>query len=307
MPVTDKRAREIARQLGHAIPEPEQDAAPAELAAIAERYGVRPELLAGRSRTNAEDLAAAIYQHTHGAPHQAPAVPGNAEQASRLPSREQARAAEAEAREAAAIEEHPDVVAAHQAAEQAAVTLADLERQVVEGDDDITVDHTGKAREAARFAQLKLSAARRRVRDQREQERQQQRAAAVAQVRTSLTETHGETVLDELRGTALDSLTAYLAAIDARNNALRQAYDTLRNIGTPRHDSSHFADAAGDDTALLSYNAVQLDGREYEPLQAEKLVDYLVWKAARNAGVKAAGGKDIRAEAKNTIIPTYWK
>ncbi|MFE7108373.1 hypothetical protein ACFU9W_19055 [Streptomyces sp. NPDC057600] len=307
MPVSDKRAREVARQLGHTVPEPEQPATTAELTAIAERYGVRPDLLAGRSRGNAEDLAAAIHQHTHGPATPPPVVPDTAEQASRLPSREQARAADAEAREAAAIEAHPDVVDARQAAEQAAVSLSDLERRVVEGDGDVTVDDTGKAREAARFAQLKLSAARKRIREQRELHRRQQRADVVAQVRASLTETHGPAVLAGLRDAALDSLTAYLAAVGARNDALRQAYSLLRSIGVPRHDSAHFADAAGDDTALLSYNALQVDGQEYEPLQPEKLVDHLVWKAARTAGVRGTGSKDMRVEAKNTLIPSSWQ
>ncbi|OEJ57750.1 hypothetical protein BGM19_06990 [Streptomyces agglomeratus] len=233
-------------------------------------------------------------------------VPENARRSSEMLSREQRLAIDAADRETAAVENHPDVITARQAAEEAEQQLTTLEQRVVDGDEKVTATHTGKAREEARFAQLRLSAARKAVRDQRDQDRQQAHDDALQQVRTALTDTHGPAALDELKGQAIEALTAYLTAVSGHNDALRQAVSTLRQAGLTKYDSEWEADKAGASHALVSFNSVRLDGQTHEPLQPETLTDYVVFKAARASGTKGPGGRDLRAKAYSGHIPTGW-
>jgi len=230
-------------------------------------------------------------------------VPEHAERAGLLPTRAQRRAQEAAARGQATIEQHPDVIAAYAAAEAAEQHLAQLEQRVLDGDRKVTATDTGQAREEARFAQLRLDAARNTARAQLAQQRQHTYDTAVQQTRDAIGD---DDVLEQLRNKATDALTAYLAAVGHHNQALRQAYATLRAAGVTRHGSAFEADKAGDDTAVYSHDSLILDGRRHEPLKPEKLADHVVWKAARNAGVKGPSNRDLRVEAKNTIIPTGW-
>lgn len=303
--VTPERAREVARNLGYTVPEPEVPADPKDLAEIADRYGLAPDLLNGRSLAAAEHLAAAIYQHTHPEEQTYP-MSHTTQTPNTVPTAEERRAAEATAREADAIEQHPAVTAAREAAEAAATLLTDLERRVIDGDQEVTVDDTGKARENARFAQLKLSAARRSVRNDREAARRQALEDHIGEARTALAETH-PAALEEKRQAALAAVSDYLTAIGDRNKSLRHAHSTFGRLGLPRHDGAWAAADAGDRHAVTGYDSVRIDSQPYEPLAPAKELDYVLWKASTTTGVGGPGGRPLRVEAKSTVVPTAWK
>ncbi|WEH16859.1 hypothetical protein [Streptomyces sp. VNUA24] len=301
--VTPERAREVARNLGYNVPEPEVPADPEDLAEIADRYGLSPDLLNGRSLAAAEHLAAAIYQHTH---PEEQTMTHTTQTPSTAPTAEERRAAEAAAREADAVEQHPAVIAAREAAEAAATLLTDLERRVVNGDQEVTVDDTGNARERARFAQLKLSAARRSVRDEREGARRQALEDSITEARTALAETH-PLALEEKRQAALAAVSEYLTAIGDRNKSLRHAHTTFGRLGLPRHDGDWAAADVGDHHAVTGYDSIRIDSQPYEPLAPAKELDYVMWKASTTTGVGGPGGRPLRVEAKSTVVPNAWK
>lgn len=230
-------------------------------------------------------------------------VPENAERLDRIPTRAQRIAQEAAERDQATIEQQPDVVAAYTAAENAEQHLAQLEQRVLDGDTTVTATDTGQAREEARFAQLRLEAARNTARAQLEQQRQNARDAAVQQARDAIGDTD---VLEQLRNKATDALAAYLSAVAAHNQAMRRSIATMRQAGLPHYATDYEADRDGGLAATVATGTLHLDGQRYEELKPEKAADYVVWKAARTAGVKGPGNRDLRAEAKNTYIPANW-
>lgn len=293
--VTPERAREVARQLGHHIPEPHEPATPETIAEIARRHHISADRLHGRSPAAAEHLAASIAQQTQ--PERISIVPEAAARASLLPTKEQRAAAEQAAKESEGIEQHPDVAAARHAAEDAAVKLADLEQRVIEGDEKVTAQDTGKAREIARFAQLKLAAARRRIRDERDRGRQIRQQDALQAAHKALTQTHGPAALEALRGTALAALADYLTAAVAHNNARDNARQEVQRAGLPKYGTTHEADKAGAHNAVIGWDVVRIGGHDHRDIDLVKLTDEVVRPAAGAAKATGPGGRQIRATA----------
>jgi hypothetical protein len=229
-------------------------------------------------------------------------VPENALRSSDMLSRKQRIAVEAADRETAAVEAHPDVAAAREAADAAERELTALEQRVIDGDKKVTATDTGQAREEARFAQLRLSAARKSVRDQRDQDRQKTYDNAIQQARDVLNDTPA---LDALRDQAIDAMTAYLAAIAKHNEAYTRAFNTMRQAGVKRYSADFQARADNEAHAILAAGGIVVDGQEHDRLQPAKLADYVVYKAGRATGSKGPRGI-LRVLDHTGIVPNGW-
>ncbi|GAA2118430.1 hypothetical protein [Streptomyces synnematoformans] len=226
-------------------------------------------------------------------------APLRTDDAGRILTREQRRALEAQEREQAAIDADPAVAQARQDNDQAQAALAELEQRIISGDTKVTATQTGKAREDARHAELRLEAARKKVADERETRRQQERADSEQRAHRALTDTYGDGTLTELRDAAVTALATYLTAVSGYNAALDTARRDLQRHDFPSEAMNGIFRHAGDvndvagrghdgETILVGNDALWLGGHWHARKNPRRLYDQLIAHADRQAGGQVA-------------------
>lgn len=210
------------------------------------------------------------------------------------------RTEQAKEREQAVIDRHPDVLAACAHIDEAKAELDAIERRVIDGDDTVTIADTGRAREQVRYAELQLAAARKRIRDQRDQARHNELDQAVAQARTALAQ-NGREHIAQLQAEATEALTRLLQALDEQQAVHRDTVATFRRLGAPQWDTDpdvRLSDVQSGavpfaTTSLSGGGYLWLDGNRYAPNDRERTAAQVVAQANRATGSGLHFARDL--------------
>lgn len=126
-----------------------------------------------------------------------------------------------------------DVTTAEAEADEAAQLVTTLEERVREGDKKITPEEISTARELGRFARLRAEATRRKA----EKAKRTALLAACEDLRAEVEAyvTGAGAEFAELLKTAEDAVSAFVAAVDDRNDRIRAWHLRLQALGVPEH------------------------------------------------------------------------